>query len=198
MTNTEILDLLSRLRSGSDGAFDTLVSEYRTLIESTARRAARSAEESGFADGELTYDDLRQEARLAFYRAAVSYDADGAGRNVTFGLYAKVCMRNAMISELRRASSRRRRADRTGLDIASVPDRASAPDEDTMENLAALFSKNGDLLSPYEKRVFDGYMAGKPTREIASELGVDPKSVSNALYRIRVKLRGLLQNLSDR
>ena len=107
-------------------------------------------------------------------------------------------MRNAMISELRRASSRRRRADRTGLDIASVPDRASAPDEDTMENLAALFSKNGDLLSPYEKRVFDGYMAGKPTREIASELGVDPKSVSNALYRIRVKLRGLLQNLSDR
>ena len=103
MTNIETLELLRLVREGREDAFDTLAREYRKLIESTARRAVRSVAESGFPEGELTLDDLRQEARLAFYRAAMSYDADGVGKEVTFGLYAKVCMRNAMISELRRA-----------------------------------------------------------------------------------------------
>ena len=49
-------------------------------------------------------------------------------------------------------------------------------------------------LSGYEKEVFEYYIVGKSVTEIAERLGKDEKSVSNALYRMKVKIRGLLKN----
>ena len=44
------------------------------------------------------------------------------------------------------------------------------------------------------KEVFEYYIVGKSVTEIAERLGKDEKSVSNALYRMKVKVKGLLKN----
>ena len=50
------------------------------------------------------------------------------------------------------------------------------------------------LLSVYEKRVLHYYIAGFSPAEIASHVGKDERSVSNALFRIRGKLKCLLHD----
>jgi RNA polymerase sporulation-specific sigma factor len=45
-----------------------------------------------------------------------------------------------------------------------------------------------------ERDVFDLYITGMSVEQIAGLLGRDRKSVSNALYRMKGKIKGLLQN----
>ena len=52
---------------------------------------------------------------------------------------------------------------------------------------------NSGSQSPYEAEVFDEYTSGKSAREIAEIVGREERSVSNALYRMKVKIRGLLK-----
>ncbi|MBQ1976438.1 MAG: hypothetical protein II227_03255 [Clostridia bacterium] len=49
------------------------------------------------------------------------------------------------------------------------------------------------VLSSYENEIFEKYISGRPVRDIAASTGRSEKSVSNAVYRIRVKIRGLLK-----
>ena len=74
-------------------AFPALLDEYRALIGAAVTRYG--------ADLQATdREDLRQSALLAFYRAALNYDV--AQSEVEFGLFAKICVENALISHLRR------------------------------------------------------------------------------------------------
>ena len=58
------------------------------------------------------------------------------------------------------------------------------------EELVKSIKKN---LSDYENRVWWMYVSGLSVSEIARRIGVvEPKSVSNAVYRIRKKLRAVI------
>jgi RNA polymerase sporulation-specific sigma factor len=146
-------------------------------------------------------DDLRQHAAMALYRAAEAYRVDGEGKKVSFGLYAKVCVRNAMISELRRyrrevkkrtltAKPDENRKRRVKGCIAAGDPLYRIVSEEGMRDILTEFRS---ALSGYEKEVFEYYIVGKSVTEIAERLGKDEKSVSNALYRMKVKIRGLLK-----
>lgn len=184
--------LLEKIKNGDEGAFDILAEEYNGLTESAVRRFMSSF---NIAEGEnpvYGVDDLRQCAAVALYKAAKSYDPD-SGHDVSFGLYAKICVNNALISALRKYKSEQKRqkkmrekAQKTSAD--PLMELINAEDE------AELTAKIKTELSDFEKSVFDLYIVGKSTREIAERLGRDEKSVSNALYRMKVKIRGLLKN----
>ena len=49
------------------------------------------------------------------------------------------------------------------------------------------------LLSPYENEVWRLYMAGYSASAIATRMERDEKSIHNAIYRIRKKLREALE-----
>ena len=136
-------------------------------------------------------EDMKQEARLALYRAALKYDPEGDGKEVTFGLYAKICVRNALTSQIRRMKAKKRRAERLArkelTEVADVNETVVAALSTTVEEL---IRGRGETLSGYEKTVLCAYAEGKKIPEIADELGKSVKSVNNALYRIRVKLKG--------
>ena len=57
----------------------------------------------------------------------------------------------------------------------------------------SLYSAIKKNLSDYEYTIWHSYMLGKTAKEIGEMLGKDEKSVSNAVYRIRKKLRALLK-----
>ena len=59
---------------------------------------------------------------------------------------------------------------------------------------AALTARIRSALSPYENSIFEQYISGRSVKCISGNVGKTEKSVSNALYRIRVKIKGLLSN----
>ncbi|MBQ3483623.1 MAG: sigma-70 family RNA polymerase sigma factor [Clostridia bacterium] len=181
-TREAIESLLLRVREEDQKAFAELLSVYEPLVGS---EVARHSKGLGAQDAE----DLRQVALLAVCRAARNFDLSQS--EVEFGLYAKVCVTNALASQLRVI---RRRLHEVSADSAfftqNLPDRED-PARRIMEEeaLSALHARIRAVLSPYENCVWALHAAGYRTGEIAKCLAKDPHSVENAVYRIHQKLR---------
>ena len=191
-----MLSLLKRIRQSDESAFPLLVQMYDGMIESAVRSFSASFEIiQGDADSMYGPEDLRQDAMVALYRAAETYDEQEKGRKVSFGLYAKICVNNALISALRKFKSEKKRRE-TAID-ADKREKASHDPLDSIiseENKGELLRQLSCVLSGYEKKVFEYFIIGKTVHEIAERLGKDEKSVSNAVYRIKSKIKGLLKN----
>ena len=178
----EITELILAVRSGDQKAFVQLLEQYSPLIEASVNM---------FCSDGLTAndkDDFRQEASVAFYNSVLSYDIEQS--EVELGLYAKICMRHALISHIRIAK-------RIPTDIQELSENIifDEPNEDPTsrlleeERLSFLFKIIRNTLSKYEYKVWELYLSGCSTAEIAKKLNTDSKSISNAIYRIRAKLR---------
>lgn len=157
-------------------AFAAAVQEYRPLIESLVARFSTSGEE----------DDLRQEALIALYSAFCSYDF--GQKQVTFGLYAKICIRNRLISV-----ARRHKPDEA---VADDGEEQLWEDGDDPEEILLAGERYRDLLrvideslTPLEKKILTLYLEDISYAQIAKQLNVTEKSVDNAIYRLKAKLR---------
>ncbi len=176
-------ELLLAARSGDQRAFEVLLEQYTPLVDSMAASHAERAGDSALRE------DFRQEACIAFYHAVAHYEPSA----VTFGTYAKECIRNRLISCLR---SLRKQSTVVSLEEdgekADESDPASRIVEE--ENYQALYRRIESALSPYENRVWWLYLSGRSAKEIAQRLGETERSVQNAVYRIRKKLRETIPN----
>ena len=176
----KIIELIFLARAGDDTAFSELCEQYKNLMDSMSRKysGACSVEYASF-------DDFYQEARMAFYNAIVKYDTDC--QNVTFGAFAKVCVRNRLVSYVRKLKSKKRHKGESDVGAAEC---SSLQDTVVRRELGEkLISVADSSLSKYEKRIFSYYLDGMRVREISSLVGKGEKSVNNAIYRIRSKLK---------
>lgn len=198
----DLLHLIESIKQGDEGAFAQLLLQYKGVVDGAVRRFSGSFDMAdGDWNGLCSPEDLEQYAALALYRAATTYSPDesGKGKDVSFGLYAKICINNALISALRKYRSEKRKRDAANNKVKSASTtRTSEGDPLFMlvssESAGELVSRIKSSLSEYENKIFDCYVIGKSTNEIAHQLGKEEKSVSNALYRVKVKIRGLLKN----
>lgn len=181
-TKEEINELVLAVKNGDQKAFVLLLQQYSPLIEASVNM---------FCSDEIPTndkEDLRQEASVAFYNSVLTYDLEQS--EVELGLYAKICMRHALISHIRIAK-------RIPTDIQELSENliSDEPNEDPTsrlleeERLSFLFKIIRNTLSKYEYKVWELYLSGCSTPEIAKKLNTDSKSISNAIYRIRAKLR---------
>ena len=109
-----------------------------------------------------------------------------------FGLYAKICVSNALSTQLRAI---RRRTELLTAEPEELPGEIGEdPARQCMEEeaLLLLHTRIAAVLSPFENRVWRLYTAGYRSGEIARLLGKEPHSIENAVYRIRQKLRRAL------
>ena len=139
---------------------------------------------------------MRDEAEISFCNAVCSYDI--SEKNVSFGLYAKICIENGIVSFIRMLNRGK------GMNILSLEEMTERNESSSVsadpvqklieeENFNDLRRRIQSYLSPYESKVWWMYVSGLRASEIAGILGVtDVRSVSNALYRIRKKLREAL------
>lgn len=175
---TALLDLINAARGGDENAFEALLEAYEPLIDAMSRSFVNATEDSE------SHEDLRQEACIALYKAVQTYDSTQA--EVSFGLYAKMCVRNRLISYTRKL--RRRES------VLPLEGRIKT-EEDVEQGIAAqeaymeLYRRIEAVLSPYESHVWWLYLSGQTTGAIAASLNKDERSVQNAIYRIRKKLR---------
>ncbi len=174
-------ELITLVRAGEQAAFGQLLEGYEPLVRAEVARHAAGL-------GREDTEDLRQVALLALYRAAMGFDL--SQREVEFGLYAKICISNALVSQLR--VLRRHTAELPLTDHLGTALEDPAVRVLEEEAAALLLARIRAVLSPYEHRVWTLYTAGYRSGEIARQLGKDPHSVENAVYRIRQKLRRAL------
>ena len=190
-SSSEIGALILSVRSGDQQAFETLLKKYTPLIESSVSRC--------LGDGMYDHyrDDLTQEATVVFYNSILTYDMDQ--HEVEFGLYAKICIANALISQLRALKKRNaERLSETTTD--SLFDGTYTGDSEDpslrvleQESLRSLYSVIRGNLSDFEYLVWRLYMSGRTAREIGKKVGKDERSVNNAIYSIRIMLIERLQ-----
>ena len=183
-TQAEIAELVSLAKSGNDDAFSELLELYGALLEAMSHR---------YSEGLPAEDrrDLRQESAIAFCRALERFNpAEG----VAFGYFAKVCVENRLIDCRRKLTN-----NPTGRAVPLEDDPAlPAAEEDPSryilerENYLALCERIRETLSDYENRIWTMVISGRTPSEIAQNLGVDRKSVENAIARVRRKLRKVL------
>ena len=103
--DNELLSLIGLARSGDGKAFADLTVKYKPLIESMGKRYAAKCSNLIY-----TEDDFIQEATLGFYSAVRTYRETD---KVTFGLYAKVCVRNRLVSLLRSSGKKAKKPNRS-------------------------------------------------------------------------------------
>lgn len=197
----DLTSVIEAVKQGDESAFALLLEQYKNAVDGAVRRFSPSFDiVDGEWNGMCGPEDLRQYASLALYRAATTYTPDeaGKGKEVSFGLYAKICINNALISALRKYRSEKKK--RNALNKSEKSSGSAARSGNDPLGLLVSYEEAGELvsqikssLSKYEISVFDCYIIGKSTRDIAETLGKSEKSVSNALYRVKVKIRGLLK-----
>lgn len=178
--NADLLTMLEKIRQGEKKEFDKLYQLYTPLINSKVAEFSQSLES----------DEIIQISSIALYDAAMSYNPDKVDNKVTFGLYADICIRNRLISELRRQKLSEALDDHfNGLEHSF--ERASSPEDYLLrkEDMLTRLRRAKALLTPYESSVFFHYLSGKSYEEIAQALGKSRKSVDNALRRIRDKFK---------
>ena len=80
---SDVFVTVKKVKSGDERAFSELCEKYSALVSVSADKYCRMLPENSNA----TPEDFEQEAYLALYRAAVTYDTDQT--DVTFGLYSE-------------------------------------------------------------------------------------------------------------
>ena len=179
--------LTASVQRGDEAAFAQLLDRYAPLLQSLV---------SVFETPSIDADELMQEARFALYRAALSYREGG----VTFGLYAKICVRNQLVSRLRREMREKRvcSLDRVAHELVSDESVDALDFLLSDESFRLMRERIARILSPYENRVFELYASGLSVAEISVRLGGKVKSVRNALDRCLSKLRRAEWQILDR
>lgn len=186
--DNDVKELIIAVKGGDQTAFETLRDRYKPLIEASVQKYSSDA---------MTAEDreeMYQEALFILYSAACSYTLENG---VEFGLYAKICIENSMLSFIR-SYNRHNRIRALSLDGEAF-DPPAAHDDFLQsfideEQAALLVTKISSCLSKYENTVWWIYASGASAKTIAERLGTDEKSVSNAVYRIRKKLRDILSD----
>lgn len=177
----ELISLIQKAQTGDEFAFSELFANYEKLIESKCAQ---------YAEGAPSLEEARSEAIDAFLRAVNTYDIEQV--SVTFGLYAQICIDHRLISCMRKW---KRLSQTVSLDTEELA--ALGADEKSdpayyvveRERYAELQKKIEGTLTESERRVWFSFIAGHTASEIAQMLGKDKKSVENAIYRARKKLR---------
>ena len=185
-------EALCRLSAEGDRrAEEALVERYQRLVRTCARPAFLAGGDS---------EDLIQEGMMGLLKAIREYDAE---REASFRTFAEICIRSRIRSVLRSSSRDKHKAldrsisfDTPGLDNGSRTSLLQDPllehdPEGSLidrEHTATLLSGVRKQLSAFESRILGLYLDGLSCREIAETVGRPPKSVDNAVQRIRRKV----------
>ena len=176
-------ELIVRYRDGDTDAMDFIFERYKHLVRKKAKAMFLAGGDN---------DDLIQEGMIGLYKAIRDYNTD---REASFATFASMCINRQMITA--GAASNRKKNMPAGGDEDSdmrLVDILQSQTELNPEKLLIDKEHNWDLksrlkevLSTFEQQVLTYYLEGMDYTAIAKKMQKPPKSVDNALQRIRSK-----------
>lgn len=185
-------DLVALAQQGDDRALDYLFGKYIPYV--------RTKSLSYFIAG-ADRDDIIQEGMIGLFKAVRDFSSE---RGVTFKTFADICVTRQILTAVKNASRQKHAPlnfyislnksvaddddDSTLADILGHA-QSTNPEDILLEKEKAdtLGAEMHKLLSEFEQQVLTLYLQGKSYADIALEIGKSPKSVDNALQRIKKK-----------
>ena len=182
--------MLEAARSGNEDALNSIIQHYEPEVRMIACK---------YFLPRADYDDLIQEGRIAIYRAVLSYDTN---LDIPFLHFLRMVIKRKLIDSLRKYTRQKHINLNDAYSLNNVISEseqtsfitllANAEDPATMviandEARSMIHNLNQDL-SSLERLVFEHYfIQGFKQREVSQRLGLPPKSLDNAIQRIKRK-----------
>ncbi len=184
--------LIQKLRDGDEKVMDYILNKYKPFVR-------KKANAMYLIGGET--DDLIQEGMIGLFKAIRDYKEE---REASFFHFAELCVTRQLYSAVE-ASNRKKHAplnfyisfsategeegatleDMLGTDSLSNPEELVI----SQENQRIFLDRLRRKLSSFEQEVLDLYLSGMNYQQIAEQMKKCPKSIDNALQRIKGKIR---------
>ena len=191
--------LLCDHKNGNQEIMDYLMVKYKSMVRKKARAMYLLGGEN---------EDLIQEGMIGLIKAVRDFDVT---QKTSFSSFAELCVSRQMYSAIE-ASNRKKHLPLNSYvslyeDSEEVGEGRSLPLIDTIESskendpevlyfgkeyTEAFAEQLKELLSPLENHVLYLHLIGTDYRTSAELLGKSPKSVDNALQRIKTKAQKIL------
>ena len=197
-------EIISMIHGGDSYAMDFMLTKYKSLVKNKAKALFLIGGDK---------EDLIQEGMIGLYKAIRDYVTD---KDSTFYSFADLCISRQIYTAIK-ASNRKKNIPLNTYVSLYAPAYSENADQDEKETLADVMSQNKisnpeelvidkestsmleyELvrhLSQFEKTVLDLYLHDYSYLQIADKLKKEPKSIDNALQRIRLKLNIVLKDL---
>jgi len=180
--------MLEAARSGNQEALNEIIKHYEPEVRMIACK---------YFLPRADYDDLIQEGRIAIYRAILSYDIN---LDIPFLHFLRMVIKRKLIDSLRKYT----RQKHINLNEAYSLNNVISESEETSflsllpnaEDPATMVIANDEAhamilglnMTNLESLVFEHYIIqGFKPCEVSKNLGIHPKSLDNAIQRIRRK-----------
>lgn len=190
--------LVRMAQEGSETAEEILIEKYKGLVKNKAKTYYITGADS---------EDVVQEGMIGLFKAIRSFDVS---KQTAFKTFADTCVNSQIISAIKKANRKRHKPLNESVSLnkevddgtqdISVGDILQASMDNDPEALLLLqevvdYLKTYDsgLFSKFEREVWIEKLKGKNYMEIAEHLGRSPKSVDNALQRIKKKIVAYLE-----
>lgn len=189
-------DIINLAQNKEDSAMEYLLEKYKPLVRQKTRKLF-------LIDGDK--DDLIQEGMIGLFKAVRDYQA---GKDAAFRTFADLCISRQLYSAIKKSNRPKNQplnsyisiysdefndADELAGDrtvISSGSDNIANPEAIVIDRESAVDMQNQmfDKLSKMEREVLKRYLDGMTYQEIAADMEKSPKSIDNALQRIKGKI----------
>lgn len=189
MTDEELVELSG---AGDKDATECLLVRYKNLVLAKSRMYFLAGADE---------KDIIQEGMIGLFKAIRDFDRDKLS---SFKGFAELCIKRQIITAVKTATRQKHMplntyvslsnpmydGDAEGLLEEILPSSSDDPERlfISKENAEFLTEKMKEVLSTLEKQVLALYLEGKSYQEIGSILRRSPKSIDNALQRVKKKM----------
>ncbi|MHC1722659.1 MAG: RNA polymerase sporulation sigma factor SigH [Aminipila sp.] len=194
----EQLVVLAQARD--DLAEETLIRKYKSLIKNKSHLYFVAGSDA---------EDVMQEGMIGLFKAIHSYRE---GKNASFRTYADLCINRQILSAVKQATRMKYSPLNTSISIdnnssnensdLSIADTLHSSLQENPESIIIMKEKMERLenegkgfFSELESKVLVEFLQGKNYYEIGKQMDKSPKSIDNALQRIRKKLENHLNGV---
>ncbi len=180
--------------AGDTGATEYILDKYKNFVKAVVRMY--------FLVG-ADRDDVVQEGMIGLFKAIRDFDET---KQTSFKSFAEICVRRQVLTAIKNATRQKHmplnsyislskpayddeNSEDTLMDTLTISD-GQDPEELFIgkENIEILGVKIEENLSKLEKEVLRMYLSGISYQEIAAIMNRPPKSIDNALQRVKKKL----------
>lgn len=183
-------ELIEKLRQGEDDITDYILEKYKPLV--------RKKTNAMYLIGGET-EDLIQEGMIGLFKAIRDYKPD---KDASFYHFAELCINRQLYSALEASNRKKHQPLNSYISLSEqehpdavaaelLVDKESGPEQVVIEQeVWEEYKKRlAQKLSRMENQVLQYYLDGNHYIQIAEMMGKSPKSIDNALQRIRQKIR---------
>lgn len=191
LTDEELVELSV---TGDKSATEYIFDKYKNFVKAVVRMY--------FLVG-ADRDDVVQEGMIGLFKAIRDFDET---KQTSFKSFAEMCVKRQVLTAIKNATRQKHiplnsyislskssydDENSEGTLLDTLTDKESADPEELFigkENIEILGEKIDENLSKLEKEVLNMYLKGVSYQEIAKIMKRPPKSIDNALQRVKKKL----------